>query len=79
MDEGAGEVGEAEREEEKDCMLLEEVVERGGDRMDGLVTSDRKAWKGLVKMRMEKLDKWEKSLGHKWTGEGVERNVVRVV
>ena len=40
----------------------------------GEVTSDRKKWKKLVKERMEKLDKWEKSKGHRWTGGVVERN-----
>ena len=30
-----------------------------------------------VKERMEKLDRWEKSKGHKWTGEKGERNEVK--
>ena len=38
------------------------------------VTKDRKEWKRRVKVRMERLDKWEKCQGHKWTGEKVERN-----
>ena len=38
------------------------------------VTKDRKGWKRLVKVRMERLDKWEKCQGHKWVGERVERN-----
>ena len=41
------------------------------------VTGDRKAWKRLVKERMDKLDKWEKSKGHSWAGEVVERNEVK--
>ena len=36
------------------------------------VTGDRKEWKRIVKGRMEKLDKWEKSRGHKWEGEVME-------
>ena len=41
------------------------------------VTSDRKTWRGVVKMRMKKLEEWEWNLGHKWQGERVERNEVR--
>ena len=39
----------------------------------GEVTSDRKGWKSRVMERMKKLDIWEKSRGHKWTGERVEQ------
>ena len=39
------------------------------------VTSDRKKWKSLVKERMSHLEKWERSRGHQWNGEEVERNV----
>ena len=40
------------------------------------LTEDRKKWKKIVRERMEHLDKWERSKGHKWTGEEVERNEV---
>ncbi len=33
------------------------------------VTSDRKEWRRIVKERMNRLDIWEKSRGHKWKGE----------
>ena len=39
----------------------------------GLLTRDRKKWKGLVKERMEDLRTWERSKGHKWQGERPER------
>ena len=45
----------------------------------GEVTSDRKGWKSRVMERMKKLDIWEKSRGHKWTGGEVVRNVLREV
>ena len=39
----------------------------------GEVTSDRKGWKSRVMERMKKLDIWEKSKGHKWSGGRVEQ------
>ena len=43
------------------------------------VTEDRKKWKKIVKERMEHLDKWEKSRGHKWMGEEMMRNEIKEV
>ena len=40
-------------------------------------TKDRKKWKKLVMERMSKLDKWEKSNGHQWTGGRMERNELK--
>ena len=42
------------------------------------LTEDRKKWKKIVRERMEHLDKWERSKGHKWTGGEVKRNKVKV-
>ena len=42
------------------------------------LTADRKKWRRLVGERMRHLDKYERSLGKKWQGEQVTRNVVRV-
>ena len=42
----------------------------------GELTKDRKEWKKIVKERMAVLETWEKSRGHHWRGEVVERNVV---
>ena len=39
------------------------------------MTKERKEWKKIVKTRMARLDVWEKSQGHKWTGEKPERNM----
>ena len=41
------------------------------------LTEDRKKWKKIVEERTEHLDKWEKSRGHKWTGEEIQRNKIR--
>ena len=43
------------------------------------LTEDRKKWRKFVKERMEHLDKWEMSRGHKWMGEEVQRNVIKEV
>ena len=43
----------------------------------GSLTKDRKEWKRLVMKRMEHLEKYERSRGHKWTGGGVRRNQTR--
>ena len=37
-------------------------------------TKDRKVWKASVQERMRWLEKWEKSRGHLWEGESMERN-----
>ena len=41
----------------------------------GRLTADRKAWKRIVKERMDHLAKWEESKGHSWQGAVMERNV----
>ena len=52
--------------------------EAGMDTTDvGNLTKDRKEWKRLVRNRMEHLGKYERSQGHKWTGEAVVRNQAR--
>ena len=42
------------------------------------LTEDCKKWKKIVRERMEHLDKWERSKGHKWTGGEMERNEWKV-
>ena len=59
------------------CYWKKLLREAGIDWTDlAALTGDRKKWKGLVKERMDTLDKWEKGKGHKWVGEVVERNAV---
>ena len=41
----------------------------------GQLSADRRIWKGRVRERMDHLRKWEWSMGHKWTGAAMERNV----
>ena len=45
----------------------------------GQLTADRKKWKEIVRKRMKRIQEWENSQGHKWTGEKViERNATKV-
>ena len=44
----------------------------------GRLTEDRKKWKEMVRLRMKRIQEWEWSQGHQWSGQVVrERNVSR--